>query len=72
MGVIFSKRLKDERQHSGYTQREFAVLLGIPLGTYRTYESTSKGRREPDFDMLVKMATFLKTSTDYLLGKEEV
>jgi len=43
--------------------------LKIPLKTYQKYEALApSGHREPDQDMLVKMAVALNTSTDFLLG----
>jgi len=72
MGVIFSQRLKEERTLASMTQEQIAFKLNIPVGTYRSYESISKRRREPDFDMLIKMAVLLNTTTDYLLGKDTV
>ena len=68
---IFARRLKEERNHAKLTQQQFASKLGIPLGTYATYESlTVKTHRNPDFTMLVKIAVLLDTTTDYLLGKD--
>jgi len=72
MGIVFSQRLKEERKHCGLTQMQIAALLGIPISTYRKYEAVKKCRREPDIDMIVKIATILKTTTDFLMGIDSV
>jgi len=65
----FAKRLKEAREQCGMTQKETAEILKIPLKTYQKYESLApSGHREPDQDMLVKIAVALQTSTDFLLG----
>lgn len=62
---MFSERLRLLRENSGMTQIEFANKLGVAATTYRNYENTS---REPNYDTLVKIASVLGVSTDYLLG----
>ncbi|MCL2862405.1 MAG: helix-turn-helix domain-containing protein [Firmicutes bacterium] len=68
---IFSIRLKEEREYCGYTQKKMAELLDITLRTYQNYEALGLNNRQPDYEMLVKIATLLDVSTDYLLGKED-
>jgi len=69
----FAERLKEERMNFQLTQLQMAQRLEIPLRTYQSYESLSaKCHRDPDFDMLVKIATLLNTTTDYLLGKDPI
>ena len=72
MSTLFAQRLKEERRHNGFTQPQMAQLLGIPFNTYKNYESVGKRNRAPDIDMIVKIATVLKTTTDYLMGKDPV
>ncbi|KZC36496.1 MULTISPECIES: helix-turn-helix domain-containing protein [Rhodanobacter] len=48
----FSERLRAEREKRGLTQPAAAGHLGIPLATYRSYES---GRSEPPISLLAKM-----------------
>ena len=69
---IFSTRLKEERKHCGLTQKQLAEKLGIPWHTYRCYESLATRRSKPSYEMLVKIAIILNTTTDYLLGKDPV
>jgi len=72
MSIIFSQRLKEERLQEGLTQKQMAERLEIPLSTYKNYEALGKGRREPDMEMIVKIATVLDTTTDYLMGKDAI
>ena len=62
---MLSSRLKDLRTQKKITQEELANHLSIPRGTYAHYEL---GKREPDNNMLLRIASFFNVSTDYLLG----
>ena len=64
----FHVRLKKERLFNNLTQQQLADLLGIPISSYQNYERLGKGQREPDYEMLVKIAKTLNTTIDYLLG----
>jgi len=68
--IIFSKRLKEERECAKLTQKDMAQMLGIILSTYQGYESLGTRHREPDLEMIVKIADVLNTTTDYLLGRD--
>ena len=68
MHMIFPERLKQLRQKKGLTQQEIADLLHVNRVTYTNWE---KGKREPSFENLVKLASVLGTSTDYLLGTSD-
>lgn len=57
--------LKAIRNKKGVTQKEAADALGISPNTYKNYE---QGMREPNNDMLCKLADYFQVSTDYLLG----
>ena len=61
----FAKRLKTIRLRRGLTQNAVAERLGITRPAYTAYES---GNREPDFELLSKLASIYNVSTDYLLG----
>ncbi|MCL2375340.1 MAG: helix-turn-helix domain-containing protein [Firmicutes bacterium] len=65
---IFSKRLKEEREHCGLTQEEMAKKLGVSWQTYRNYEAMGKRHNDPSFELLVEIVKILNTSADYLLG----
>ena len=57
--------LKKLREQRGFNMKEIAIELGIPYTTYVGYE---KGEREPNSDVLVKIANYYNTSVDYILG----
>ncbi len=58
-------RIKECRQSLGLSQTELAHQLHCTQAALSQYE---KGNREPGFQELVKIASTLNTSTDYLLG----
>ena len=68
----FRKRLKEERQHIGLTQKQMAEKLNVPLNTYKNYESHGLRHCEPSIEMLSKMADILKVTIDYLVGREPI
>ncbi len=69
MSAIFANRLKSERESKGWTQEQFAEILGVSNGTVSGYE---RNYREPDFDTLIKIARQLNVSIDYLLGNSDI
>jgi len=64
----FSEKLKETRKRMGLSQGEAAKLAGITNVTFCQYEH---GRREPSLSTLVKIASVLDVSVDYLLGAEK-
>ena len=60
-------RIKEEREKRGWTQAFLADKLNIKIGTLSGYE---RGYRNPDIDMLSKIAATFGVTTDYLLGHE--
>lgn len=62
---MFDDRLKRLREARGLTQEQTADNLGIPLRTYRSYETDT---REPNSGVLIKIAKFFGVTTDYLLN----
>lgn len=60
-------RLKELRDIRGLTQRELAAKLNVSPSTIALYEL---GKREPDADMLGRLAEFFGVSIDYLLGRD--
>ena len=58
-------RIKDLREDRDLTQREIAAYLHIKQNTYSQYET---GQRQLPIDILIALARYYKTSTDYLLG----
>ena len=57
--------LKMLRKQVGLTQANLAKKLKISPSTIGMYE---QGRREPDSEMLVKIAELFNVSVDYLIG----
>lgn len=59
------KRLRDLREDSDLKQRELAAYLHCSQVCYSFYEI---GRNDIPTEVLIKLAEFYHTSTDYLLG----
>lgn len=59
--------LKALREKSGESMSKTAESIGIPKGTYASYEY---GKREPNIDMISKISEHFGVTTDYLLGRE--
>lgn len=57
-------RLKDIREDSDVKQHVLADYLHIRQNTYSQYEN---GQRQLPIDILIKLAFFFNTSTDYIL-----
>lgn len=58
-------RLRDLREDRDLRQQDIAQLLHIRQNTYSQYEN---GQRQIPLEMLVTLAKYYRTSTDYLLG----
>lgn len=58
-------RIKDLRDDFDVTQKEIAQYLNIKQNTYSQYET---GQRQLPVDILIALAKYYNTSTDYLLG----
>ena len=58
-------RIKYLREDNDITQKEIADYLHIKQNTYSQYEN---GKRQLNIDMLIALARFYNTSTDYILG----
>ena len=63
---MYYPRLKDMREDHDCMQKEVAEMLGIDQRVYSNYET---GKREIPTRLLIKLADFYHTSTDYLLGR---
>lgn len=59
-------RIKDIREDNDLTQDYIASVLNIKQNTYSQYETE---KRQIPIDLLIKLADFYGTSTDYLLGR---
>lgn len=65
----FSERLKQLRTKKKMTQQTLANLVGVNRVTYTNWEN---GKREPELDKVVDLATELNSTVDYLLGNSDV
>lgn len=63
---IFKERLKAARTLRGLSQADLATEAGLPAASVSHFES---GPRKPSFENLKRLATALKVTTDYLLGR---
>lgn len=61
----FNANLRTARERAGITRQELADSIGISVSALGQYE---QGRREPDLQKLVAIATALHVSVDDLLG----
>jgi len=66
---MFGTRLHTLRKERKLRQEDMAKQLGIARTAYAMYE---QGNREPDYNTLIKLATFFEVSIDYLLGTTEI
>ncbi|PGW70169.1 transcriptional regulator [Bacillus cereus] len=66
---MFGTRLHTLRKEKKLRQEDMAKQLGIARTTYAMYE---QGNREPDYNTLIKLASFFEVSIDYLLGTTEI
>lgn len=64
----FGVRLRELRKERGLTQAELAKLLSIGESTISFYES---GKRQPDYETLIRLADFFNVSVDYLIGRTD-
>lgn len=58
-------RLRDLREDHDLSQEQIAAYLGMKQPQYSRYE---RGIRDIPTDILIKLALYYKTSTDYILG----
>lgn len=64
---MFRLKLKELRENKGVSQYKFADDLALSQSTIGNWEA---GKREPNFDTLVKIAQYFNVSIDYLLDVE--
>ena len=61
----YYRRLRDLREDHDLTQLQVSEYLGIKQPQYSRYE---RGLRDVPTDILIRLALYYKTSTDYILG----
>jgi transcriptional regulator with XRE-family HTH domain len=62
---VFAQRLKERARQLGISNRQAARLCGLEERRYSHYAG---GRREPDLETVVRIATALSTTPNWLLG----
>ena len=62
IGAVLKRAIKDK----GYTQEEFAEIVGIGFSSLKSYLN---GNKVYNYELLIKFADTLDCSYDYLLGK---
>ena len=62
---MIGKRLKQLRGERKLTQKELSLIIKVAPSTLAMYETN---KRTPDYEILKRIASFFKVSTDDLLG----
>ncbi|MBQ7883795.1 MAG: helix-turn-helix transcriptional regulator [Phascolarctobacterium sp.] len=62
----FVRILQDLREDRDITRKDLANALNISISALGMYE---QGRREPNIDMLIKMADYFDVPIDLLVGR---
>ena len=65
--VDFGKRLRELRKQKNLTQAQLAAQIGVKNSIISFYEV---GDRIPSPEIIIKLASVLHVSSDYLLGIE--
>ena len=63
---MYYPRLRDLREDHDLMQKEISAVLGIDQRVYSNYET---GKREIPTRLLIILADYYNTSTDYILGR---
>ena len=62
------QRIRTLREDHDLTQKQIAQILGMSQTGYSKYET---GENDIPTAILIKLAEFYQTTTDYLLGRTE-
>ena len=63
------RRIRDLREDHDLTQKQIAEILGMSQTGYSKYET---GENDIPTAILIKLADFYHTTTDYLLGRSDI
>ena len=63
------RRIRDLREDADLTQAKMAKFLNCSQQIYSCYEL---GTRNVPTDILIRLADFHRTTTDYLLGRTDI
>ena len=61
-------RIRDLREDKDLTQKQLAQMLGMSQAGYSKYET---GENDIPTHILIKLADFYGTTTDYILGRTD-
>ena len=64
----FAKNLNELRKENGFSRVELSLKLGVSTRLISYWEN---GKRECDFNILIKIANLFSVSIDFLLGRVE-
>lgn len=62
-------KIRELRKKCGITMKELGAAIGVAESTISQYET---GKRQPDYETLLKIAEFFGVTTDYLLTGEDI
>lgn len=65
--MSFAEILQELREDNDITRKDLATILNISVSTLGMYE---QGRREPNIDMLIKIADYFNVPLDFLVGRK--
>jgi len=65
---MLKEKLRSLRERMGVSQQDVATALGVSRQVYNNYEL---GKREPDFDMAMRLAGYFQCSVDYMIGNSD-
>lgn len=66
---MLGNRIKILREEKGLKQEDLAKEMSVSPSTIGMYEIN---KREPNNELVLKLAEFFNVSTDYLLGKSDI
>ena len=61
-------KLRELRKNCGLTMKELGAEIGVAESTISQYET---GKRQPDYETLLKLGEFFGVSVDFLLTGDE-
>jgi transcriptional regulator with XRE-family HTH domain len=64
--MFFAERLQELRENRFITRKDLAAALNITISALGMYE---RGQREPNIDMLIRIADYFGVSVDFLVGR---
>lgn len=63
----FNERFKELKEEHGLSAKELSTILNIAPSTLSYYLKD----REPNYDMLIRIADYFKVTTDWLIGRSD-